>query len=208
MVPGRRRTAGAASRFPRASGDGPSKNAGNPCCIRFPPRERGWSLVIGRVHVHLEVSPARAGMVPKRSVVARCVPSFPRASGDGPPLPTSVAGNLGFPPRERGWSRCRSGRAPQEFVSPARAGMVPGQRTRRSYCAGFPRASGDGPACGNDKSLLGKFPPRERGWSRAYRLTLTGSGVSPARAGMVPGRPACGKSMARFPRASGDGPWL
>ena len=52
------------ARFPRASGDGPERQHQQQGAKQFPPRERGWSLFeAGNVTV-VNVSPARAGMVP------------------------------------------------------------------------------------------------------------------------------------------------
>ena len=112
-------------RFPRASGDGPVLSGAMPLTDEFPPRERGWSGVACSRRRFLPVSPARAGMVPRRWRPCATATRFPRASGDGPV--SSIKGNpFGeFPPRERGWSQTPLHRHPRRYVSPARAGMVP-----------------------------------------------------------------------------------
>ena len=50
--------------FPRASGDGPDASIAADIAAKFPPRERGWSLLFVASYSAARVSPARAGMVP------------------------------------------------------------------------------------------------------------------------------------------------
>ena len=205
MVPCASRRSIRCSSFPRASGDGP---AGRAVCgpgQRFPPRERGWSrFLCGFPDVFL-VSPARAGMVPKLIQRRRHGCGFPRASGDGPNLLHAAFKRRLFPPRERGWSLVPDTIASIEFVSPARAGMVPTAICPPTGRSGFPRASGDGPwqHC-RDIAFVG-FPPRERGWSPGCPSCPGHWAVSPARAGMVPVVASVIQPVERFPRASGDG---
>ena len=47
--------------------------------------------------------------------------------------------------------------------------MVPGNSSEALTQQCFPRASGDGPLENVRAILDGKFPPRERGWSRISR---------------------------------------
>ncbi len=75
-----------------------------------------------------------------------------------------------------------------EAVSPARAGMVPGNQHGRTEEESFPRASGDGPQFEKSRPASPAFPPRERGWSLAKTKMAKSVYVSPARAGMVPWR--------------------
>ena len=153
-------------RFPRASGDGPSYHWPMPSRARFPPRERGWSLMSFRVALCCHVSPARAGMVPAGCPALPSVPRFPRASGDGPKVARLRDILAGFPPRERGWSRGERSNRKRASVSPARAGMVLTWRTEAAGTSRFPRASGDGPVQWVFAGVKSRFPPRERGWSR------------------------------------------
>ena len=152
-------------RFPRASGDGPFDHGQQSATGAFPPRERGWSRKQEEWIPSLPVSPARAGMVPTSRPRSSSDSSFPRASGDGPSSAPLSSINASFPPRERGWSRCRGCGEAQELVSPARAGMVPGNREGPARRVRFPRASGDGPAILSFGLTALQFPPRERGWS-------------------------------------------
>ena len=105
-------------------------------------------------------------MVPVGFAIADFKAGFPRASGDGP---VEIGMNLRsdrFPPRERGWSLGYRQAAQAQGVSPARAGMVPVRLAAKRRTTCFPRASGDGPSPKCISSLIVKFPPRERGWSR------------------------------------------
>ena len=186
MVPRAEPFAAQVNGFPRASGDGPTPDNATPQPFKFPPRERGWSrFLCGFPDVFL-VSPARAGMVPKLIQRRRHGCGFPRASGDGPNLLHAAFKRRLFPPRERGWSLVPDTIASIEFVSPARAGMVPGSTAEILRSWGFPRASGDGPGEPNFMMARSTFPPRERGWSPGCPSCPGHWAVSPARAGMVP----------------------
>ena len=206
MVPVGHQLGVACDGFPRASGDGPLERAAEATVSAFPPRERGWSLatpVRGRAQV---VSPARAGMVRGQSRVIQQAVGFPRASGDGPSELLQLLDHILFPPRERGWSPLGHAGNLAASVSPARAGMVPAYHGRRLPASRFPRASGDGPVTISHGGAMATFPPRERGWSLSCLPSNWSSAVSPARAGMVPGRQVQRARCIRFPRASGDGP--
>ena len=145
MVPRQDRGRGPPRGFPRASGDGPSTDCQYMLDPLFPPRERGWSLQVAPVGQLLEVSPARAGMVPRPGRRHATVLRFPRASGDGPSRANIWRCPRWFPPRERGWSLDCKVCMCTGCVSPARAGMVPHLGKEMSVYKGFPRASGDGP---------------------------------------------------------------
>ena len=90
--------------FPRASGDGPHSRRRLIDVIEFPPRERGWSRASSARKWSSTVSPARAGMVPRRPRRSLAAFGFPRASGDGPDADVCSLSQVLFPPRERGWS--------------------------------------------------------------------------------------------------------
>ena len=95
----------ALTRFPRASGDGPKNLDQVFSVIAFPPRERGWSPAEPGAEYAGQVSPARAGMVPRQPLYSGRRLCFPRASGDGPGPAYKENMYDVFPPRERGWSR-------------------------------------------------------------------------------------------------------
>ncbi len=84
--------------------------------------------------------------------------------------------------------------------------MVPEGAIRAKAKKCFPRASGDGPLETVTGKTITVFPPRERGWSPGPQGPKGDTGVSPARAGMVPTGWTASRRPSRFPRASGDGP--
>ena len=165
MVPRHALAHSLAAGFPRASGDGPEYKRGQAEVQAFPPRERGWSLCCECRCRTRVVSPARAGMVPRRLQIAAGTGGFPRASGDGPWARHGCSSTRAFPPRERGWSLRALMLWALPGVSPARAGMVPMALHQRRMGCGFPRASGDGPPAARRNAVPDRFPPRERGWS-------------------------------------------
>ena len=173
----------------------------------FPPRERGWSLHGRARRWRSCVSPARAGMVLRRSVKGEAASGFPRASGDGPGGCERKGHASRFPPRERGWSLRYCKRRSEHRVSPARAGMVPMHFCLLFLFTSFPRASGDGPHRYWVKCCVSPFPPRERGWSIYRPQGRRSLVVSPARAGMVLSPCTVPRHRVGFPRASGDGPY-
>ncbi len=73
---------------------------------------------------------------------------------------------------------------------PARAGMVPGAArcSHLPHCA--PRSRGDGPSAGELPAVPPMCSPLARGWSCHGDAVVVLDGVLPARAGMVPPRPA------------------
>ena len=206
MVPSGPNWRGAAPRAPRASGDGPAARFIHRQVLECSPRERGWSLgglMLRWVEV---VLPARAGMVPARTLALRPSRRAPRASGDGPATPGRDLVPALCSPRERGWSRCGRPGVDLGGVLPARAGMVPRTRRRRGFAMRAPRASGDGPGAQPIDITEHLCSPRERGWSVGEGVVDRGGHVLPARAGMVPSRPSASRCPTRAPRASGDGP--
>ena len=145
-------------------------------------------------------------MVPATASPRNPPACFPRASGDGPETVSHEAIDTQFPPRERGWSRHQAGQVRHGYVSPARAGMVVAGVAAAQDARSFPRASGDGPRSTTSSRWMGRFPPRERGWSRARAAAEPAGRVSPARAGMVLKMSVINPASSSFPRASGDGP--
>ena len=153
--------------------------------------------------------------------------SVPRASGDGPPPAATWRARYLCSPRERGWTADgRAGRHPAH-VFPARAGMDRLNRSRAYTVSCVPRASGDGPlSVASHFKTVSVFParagmdrrcvprrkraprcsPRERGWTDWQDIEWPLTTVFPARAGMDRSRGCRWCSVARVPRASGDGP--
>ena len=174
--------------FPRTRGDGPAHAVMLGDQIRFPPHARGWTRHTRGVTVSLRVSPARAGMDPVIVSPTTAGYRFPRTRGDGPtssPMPTS---SCRFPPHARGWTLDPLTNIGSGKVSPARAGMDRLPTHAPPIPSRFPRTRGDGP--GPLGRLVGGhgFPPHARGWTPGTVDPEPTTAVSPARAGMDPGR--------------------
>ena len=176
-------------RFPRTRGDGPFSSRRAFFSAAFPPHARGWTLPAPGRGARLPVSPARAGMDPS-CPWARCAASrFPRTRGDGPDRGAAIDPPRWFPPHARGWTVASSSRARDRTVSPARAGMDPGDRRRGLGVRRFPRTRGDGPELLPHPCGPTMFPPHARGWTRDTGVRVDRRTVSPARAGMDSNRP-------------------
>ena len=63
----------------------------------------------------------------------------------------------------------------------------------------FPRTRGDGPASRLKVGCRLVLPPHARGWTGAQGAAVSGSGASPARAGMDPCGPQGGTYANLFP---------
>ncbi len=190
MDPTRSSLLTAASRLPRASGDGPCRKAQRCSLVLAPPRERGWTLPSATIAARVCGSPARAGMDPTTAHSRLAMPRLPRASGDGPCCFAMAAFCSLAPPRERGWTLVGDHLAARAFGSPARAGMDPMQALHEKARAGLPRASGDGPHDRWWRRRSWRAPPRERGWTFDKVSEDIDTMGSPARAGMDPARPS------------------
>ena len=70
----------------------------------------------------------------------------------------------------------------------------------------FPRTRGDGPEAAVPRALREWFPPHSRGWTALRQSGRHPEIVSPALAGMDPGRCLFVGDFVRFPRTRGDGP--
>ena len=194
------------SRFPRERGDGPLPRRRTRCSRSFPPRARGWTRRTRPNAAARSVSPASAGMDPRRPTATPGLSGFPRERGDGPKAEAGHRSIFVFPPRARGWTRRAVRILDAVRVSPASAGMdlAPGRRTPPPRC--FPRERGDGPVSGKAGEAVDPFPPRARGWTLAPECPQWTPSVSPASAGMDLGRSRLGAAGLRFPRERGDGP--
>ena len=176
--------------FPRRRGDGPLMIVCGRIEGAFPPQARGWTHRMPGGQRRQLVSPAGAGMDLRRiagTLSARC---FPRRRGDGPSESLPAFAAISFPPQARGWTSKASRNPPAASVSPAGAGMDHGWACRSERHRGFPRRRGDGPLALRHLALRREFPPQARGWTADHRCRVDGRRVSPAGAGMDPGR-AC-----------------
>jgi hypothetical protein len=86
------------ARLPRSRGDGPTVDVPSIIGGLAPPLARGWTLS-ERIRLSRQTgSPARAGMDPSRTTLARGSVWLPRSRGDGPPVLSTRL------PRSRGWT--------------------------------------------------------------------------------------------------------
>src|SRR5690606_12342255 len=114
-------------------------------CVKFSPRERGWSVTRVTTALRAVVLPARAGVVRRSPQGCSGAVGSPRASGGGPGVRACAARERGFSPRERGWSVPRGGDRRPISVLPARAGVVRKDSSYGDQGTRSPRASGGGP---------------------------------------------------------------
>ncbi len=134
------------------------------------------------------VSPAPAGMDRKRSEGCNRVRGFPRTRGDGPEVLEGMGSDTRFPPHPRGWTLPVHKLHLLRVVSPAPAGMDLRRARPGRSASRFPRTRGDGPFWKVLVTALTMFPPHPRGWTRRDLGVGDVLGVSPAPAGMDPGR--------------------
>ena len=174
--------------------------------LLFPPHTRGWTFQAIIDHPHDSVSPAHAGMDPVERSDTGTRARFPRTRGDGP-VGTLLPGRTAmFPPHTRGWTASGDRTVRRRSVSPAHAGMDLGHGQPMPPPTSFPRTRGDGPAPRSECSTGTSFPPHTRGWTVDHIDGDPRNRVSPAHAGMDPGRPSGVRVEPCFPRTRGDGP--
>ena len=125
MDPVRGALRGGRGRFPRTRGDGPDHDVDLAYVPTFPPHTRGWTPAHPPGRATPAVSPAHAGMDPRRRSATPRRLRFPRTRGDGPRARRASRRTWAFPPHTRGWTA--DGKIVAEFklVSPAHAGMDP-----------------------------------------------------------------------------------
>ena len=125
MDPGRRSCGCAASRLPRARGDGPGGAGRQAIRVGASPRSRGWTLLAGLDGDALAGFPALAGMDPARPDGRRYAAWLPRARGDGPQIARFRSHTTAASPRSRGWTLEHPGHPQVAAGFPALAGMDP-----------------------------------------------------------------------------------
>ncbi len=93
------------ARLPRTRGDGPRLTSGTITAGWAPPHARGWTISASGGGVHVEGSPARAGMDPRGPRRSRSCRRLPRTRGDGPWKDVAAALRFSAPPHARGDAR-------------------------------------------------------------------------------------------------------
>ena len=133
-------------RIPRTRGDGPALCSSFVAPVRDSPHARGWTMAVRQDATGAIGFPARAGMDPTRPRHSRSRGWIPRTRGDGPPEGRFGPNAAPDSPHARGWTRGDGGDRNLQAGFPARAGMDPRGRARRTPRSGIPRTRGDGPA--------------------------------------------------------------
>ena len=96
------RSTGEPPGFPRTRGDVPWSAKYKPSKEVFPPHTRGCTVVQSALQLQLRVSPAHAGMYPRKAGKRNQPLRFPRTRGDVPSPRICMVGNSPFPPHTRG----------------------------------------------------------------------------------------------------------
>ena len=173
-------------RLPRTRGDGPHARNDSPENAQAAPHARGWTRARSGHDGDNLGCPARAGMDPFGGTGTGGTGRLPRTRGDGPDMMDLMAKRWGAAPHARGWTLVRIDVRHVAMGCPARAGMEPWPRWRRSSIRRLPRTRGDGPFADDPE-----------------RVAKQGC---PARAGMDPSASPAGVVAAGLPRTRGDGP--
>ena len=151
--------------LPRLRGDGPGMLESDSWTAPSPPPTRGWTLDGSSLDRWVTVSPAYAGMDPRRTRVVCRRGCLPRLRGDGPVLVCCEPLAPWSPPPTRGWTSTPRSAQSVWRVSPAYAGMDPVRHARRLSAIGLPRLRGDGPAMDAQAWDMIGSPPPTRGWT-------------------------------------------
>ncbi len=170
VIPGRSPTLRPQRRRPRASGGHPTQADIYAEAIESSPRERGSSRDHAAESADRDVVPARAGVIRWRLTTPLSSGSRPRASGGHPPMVALLDGCELSSPRERGSSGRDPGRAPEEHVVPARAGVIRLAPHWQGSLLRRPRASGGHPPEAIAPRWEALSSPRERGSSDRGRV--------------------------------------
>ena len=126
--------------------------------------------------------------------------------GDRPWTMNLPSGLTKFPPHARGSTFAWGSLLRGGVVSPACAGIDPGQHENRQRDIRFPRMRGDRPSAGAPQEPTREFPPHARGSTRFVKSRRTGIYVSPACAGIDRRTRHCRGQGSSFPRMRGDRP--
>ena len=182
--PKRARHPGRDRRLPRTRGDQPWSRASCRAPRKSPPHPRG-STHLPRRDDHLpRVSPAPAGINPRRRARGVRRNCLPRTRGDQPTTRRICRGRLSSPPHPRGSTRRLRPAFECLVVSPAPAGINPWSSRGDRGFASLPRTRGDQPGRPMTPLVTFRSPPHPRGSTPDRGTVLRGGAVSPAPAGI------------------------
>ena len=152
-----------ATGLPRTRGDRPLSGHGAAPWCSSPPHPRGSTLARMLDEAKPYVSPAPAGIDPRRSTKRRTRGRLPRTRGDRPARSPSSISCARSPPHPRGSTLAIRRDADPRHVSPAPAGIDPSPARLRSARSSLPRTRGDRPLLAARPVGARESPPHPRG---------------------------------------------
>ena len=176
---------------PARAGIGPGDPHQTICCGSAPPHARGSTRVLRGL------CGATGGL--------------PRTRGDRPPDSITLGSmEKWLPPHARGSTHAGARCHRRAAGSPARAGIDPARRARRSPTTRLPRTRGDRPQPEALTTSIRPAPPHARGSTLQDKPERVLPEGSPARAGIDPDGPSRRRRPRWLPRTRGDRPehWL
>ncbi len=193
-------------RLPRRRGDRPFIEGLFFSPSQSPPPPRGSTLRDHDRWVHLQVSPAPAGIDPGTDRTRNGGNRLPRPRGDRPKPAMPARTRMKSPPPPRGSTRALLRGAVIRGVSPAPAGIDPRGWSATRSTRSLPRPRGDRPSITSPVRGATASPPPPRGSTLVHLLVQLVPRVSPAPAGIDPRWMSHPISAARLPRPRGDRP--
>ncbi len=192
--------------LPRPRGDRPSRDQSVWNDWLSPPPTRGSTGVAREGGDDGEVSPAHAGIDPRRTYPRPGPACLPRPRGDRPGTHTVSPGRLESPPPTRGSTEHGADRGADALVSPAHAGIDPRIRSSRAFPVRLPRPRGDRPESATKPAKIVASPPPTRGSTEPHLRRRRRLPVSPAHAGIDRAQHVPAGIASSLPRPRGDRP--
>ncbi len=193
--------------LPRPRGDRPARSHGAGEGAASPPPTRGSTGLQHPRGRRAGVSPAHAGIDPQEPTCPPTHPRLPRPRGDRPKGAESTPACRTSPPPTRGSTQNRMGILQRFYVSPAHAGIDRARRASGGLAGSLPRPRGDRPI-NRWRALCPLLsPPPTRGSTLRGRCSRTAPHVSPAHAGIDPGRVVFALLAPCLPRPRGYRPY-
>ena len=170
--------------LPRTRGDRPLIHEMELVASLSPPHPRGSTRVRDTWKRWKRVSPAPAGIDPRRWDDQVWQESLPRTRGDRPHLSSCKRSARLSPPHPRGSTHTAQPIFSEKRVSPAPAGIDPTLLIAATLTIRLPRTRGDRPWGCLIQKLKKASPPHPRGSTRTFDIVHVKGIVSPAPAGI------------------------